>query len=122
MRMKRIIIRTSLIVSIVACVAVFGLEVTQLKGKLISLNNRLTAQTAAREKAEADFVSARQEANKTAVALKHTAEALDSKTAQISAQVEQIAKLTGDAKKLQEERNDAQAELSAYKSLMTPQQ
>jgi cell shape-determining protein MreC len=121
-RMKRIIIRTSLVVSIVACVAVFALEATQLKGKLISLTNRLTAQTAAREKAEADFVNARQEASKTAIALKHTAETLDTKTAQVSAQAEQIAKLTSEAKKLQEERNDAQAELSAYKSLMTPEQ
>jgi|SRR5580765_4425100 cell shape-determining protein MreC len=120
--MKRLIIRTSLVVSIVACAAVFALEVTQLKGKLISLNSRLTAKTAALEKAEADFVNARQEANKTAIALKHTAEALDSKTAQVSGQAEQIAKLTSDAKKLQEERNDAQAELSAYKSLMTPEQ
>jgi hypothetical protein len=36
------------------CVSVFALEVTELKGKLTSLNNRLTAQTAAREKAELD--------------------------------------------------------------------
>jgi cell shape-determining protein MreC len=122
MRMKKIIIRTSLVVSIVACVAVFALEVTQLKGKLISLNNRLTTKTAALEKAEADFASARQEANKTAIALKHTADALDSKTAQVSVQAEQIAKLTSEAKKLREERNDAQAELAAYKSLMTPEQ
>jgi cell shape-determining protein MreC len=120
--MKRTIIRTSLAVCIVACVAVFTLEVTQLKGKLISLNNRLTTKTAALEKAEADFASARQEANKTAIALKHTADALDSKTAQISAQAEQIAKVTSDAKKLREDLNDAQAELAAYKSLMTPEQ
>jgi len=120
--MKRIIIRTSLLVSIVACVAVFALEISQLKGKLTSLNNRLTAQTVAREKAEADFVNARQEANKTAIALKHTAEALDAKTAQVSAQADQITKLTNDAKKLREGLNDAQAELAAYKSLMTPEQ
>jgi cell shape-determining protein MreC len=122
MRMKGIIIRTSLIVSIGACVAVFALEVTQLKGKLISLNNRLTAQIAAREKAEADFVNARQEANKTAIALKHTTETLETKAAQVSVQAEQITKLTNEAKKLQQERNDAEAELSAYHSLMTPEQ
>jgi cell shape-determining protein MreC len=120
--MKRIIIRTSLIVAIVACVAVFTLEVTRLKGKLLSLNNRLTAQTAAREKAETDLVSARQETSKTAIALMRIANSLEAKTAQVSAQAEQIAKLTSDAKKLQEERNDAQAELAAYKSLMSPQQ
>ena len=121
-RMKRIIIRTSLVVSIVACVAVLALEATQLKGKLISLNNRLTAQTAAREKAEADSVKAREEASKTAIALTRTANALETKSTQVSAQAEQIAKLTSEAKNLREERNDAQAELSAYRSLMTPEQ
>ena len=108
--------------SIVACAAVFTLEVTQLRGKLTSLNNRLTAQTAAREKAEADFVNARQEASKTAIALTRAVDSLETKTAQLSAQAEQIANLISDAKKLREERNDAQAELAAYKSLMTPQQ
>jgi cell shape-determining protein MreC len=120
--MKRTIIRTSLVVSIVACVAVFALEVTQLRGKLTSLNNRLTAQTAAREKAEADFVNARQEASKTAIALTRAIDSLETKTEQLSAQAGQIAKLISDAKKLREERNDAQAELAAYKSLMTPHQ
>jgi hypothetical protein len=120
--MKRTIIRTSLVVAIVACAAVFTLEVTRLKGKLMSLNNRLTAQTAAREKAETDLVGARQKASKTAIALARTVGSLEAKTAQVSAQAEQIAKLTSEAKKLQEDRNDAQAELAAYKSLMTPQQ
>jgi cell shape-determining protein MreC len=120
--MKKIIIRTGLIVSIVACVAVFALEVTQLKGKLTSLNNRLTAQIAAREKAETDFVNAREEGRKTAIALTRTASELETKTAQVSAQAEQIAKLTSEWKKLQKERDDAKAELAAYQSLMTPEQ
>src|SRR4029077_9997384 len=120
--MKSIVIRTSLVVAIVACAAVFTLEVTRLKGKLMSLNNRLTAQTAAREKAETDLVGARQEASKTAIALTRTLDVLEAKTEQVSAQADQIAKLTSDAKKLREERDDAQAELAAYKPLMTPQQ
>lgn len=120
--MKSIVIRFSLIVAIVACAAVFTLEVTRLKGKLMGLNNRLTAQTAAREKADADLVSARQETSKTAIALTRTANSLEAKTAEVSAQAEQIAKLTSDAKKLREQRDDAQAELAAYKPLMTPQQ
>jgi cell shape-determining protein MreC len=120
--MNRVIIRTSLIVSIVACVSVFAVEFTQVKGKLISLNSRLTAQTVALEKAQIDLVDARQEANKTAIALARTADALDAKTAQVSAQANQIASLTSDSKKLREERDDAQAELAAYKSLMSPEQ
>lgn len=120
--MKRLVIRTSLVVAIIACVAVFGLEVTRVRGKLIGLNNRLTAQTAALERAETELANVRQEATKTALALKQTADALEAKTAQVSAQADQIDKLTGDAKKLREERNDAQAELAAYKSLMTPEQ
>jgi hypothetical protein len=122
MRMKRIIIRSSLVVAIVASVAVFSLELTRIKGKLLSLNYKLTIQTAAREKAETDLVTVRNEANKAVLALKRTADALDAKTAQVSAQAEQIAKLTSDSKKLREARDDAQAELAAYKPLMTPQQ
>lgn len=120
--MKSITIRSSLLVAIVACVAVFTLEVTRIKGKLLSLNNRLSAQTVALEKAEADFVNAREEARKTAITLAQTVDALEAKTAQVSAQAQQIAKLTSDSKKLQEECDDAQAQLAAYKSLMTPQQ
>jgi hypothetical protein len=120
--MKSFTIRSSLLVAIVACVAVFTLEMTRIKGKLLSLNNRLSAQTVAREKAETDFVNAREEARNTAIALTRTANALEAKSAQVSAQAEQIAKLTGDVKKLGDERDDAQAELAAYKSLMTPQQ
>jgi hypothetical protein len=120
--MKRIIIRTSLIISIVACVGVFALELTRVKGKLNDFNNRLTAQTAALEKAETDLATVRNEANNTALALKRTADALDAKAAQVSAQAEQIAKLTSETKKLQEERNDAQAALAAYRPLMSPEQ
>src|SRR5215467_6273655 len=122
MRMKRITVRTSLVLATVACVAVFTLEMARIKGKLLSLNNKLTAQTAAREKAEADFVTAREEASKTAIALTRTADALEAKTAQVSTQAEQIARLTRDAEKIRVERNDAQAELAAYHSLMTPEQ
>ena len=120
--MKRITIRTGLVVAIVGCIAISALEGTGFRGKLTALNNRLTAQTAAREKAETDLVTVRNEADKTVSALKRTADALDAKAAQVSSQAEQIAKLMTDAKKLREERDDAQAELAAYKPLMTPQQ
>jgi hypothetical protein len=120
--MKSITIRSSLLVAIVASVAVFTLEVTRIKGKLLSLNNRLTVQTAALGKAETDLASTRQEASKAAIALTQTADALAAKTAQVSAQAEQIAKLTSDSKKLQQERDDAQAQLAAYRPLMSPEQ
>jgi hypothetical protein len=120
--MKRITIRTGLVVAIVACVTVFSIEMTRIKGKILSLNNRLSAQTAAREKAEADFVNAQEEARKTAISLTRTTKELEAKAAQVSAQAEQIAKLTHDVEKLRVERDDARAELAAYHSLMTPEQ
>lgn len=116
--MRTIVIRTSLIVAIIAGVAVIQLHLTQLKGKMTALHTALIAQTTAGEKAEADLVGAREEANKNSAALKRTADALAAKTAEATAQARQIVWLNEDAKKLREERNDAEAELSAYKVSM----
>jgi hypothetical protein len=121
--MKTTVIRVSLIVAIIAGVAVIQLHLTQLKRKLTTLHTGLIAQTTAREKAEADLVGAREEANKNSAALKQVANALDAKTAEVTAQARQIARLNEDAKSLREERNDAQAELSAYRvSMPTPRE
>jgi len=120
--MKTILIRTSLVFAIVAGTVVIALNVTQLKEKLTSLNNRLASQTTARERAEADLANARQEASKAGSALKRTADALEAKSAEAIAQAEQIAKLNGEAKKLRDERSEAQQKLTAYEFSMTPEQ
>jgi len=46
---------TSLVVSMSACVAVFALEATQLKGQLIKLKQQTDSTTAAREKGRGRF-------------------------------------------------------------------
>src|SRR6266498_1486734 len=120
--MKIVIVRIGLVAAIAAGVAVIVLEITQLRGKLTILSNGIATQTTAREKAEADLLNERQEASKTVIALKQTADALETKTAEGSVQAEQIAKLNRDVKKISQERDDAQRELSAYVSSMTPVQ
>jgi cell shape-determining protein MreC len=121
--MRIIVIRISLIVAIIAGVTVIQFHVGQLKTKMTAMQNALTAETAAREKAEANFVNAREVANNTAIALKRTADALEAKTAESTAQRQEIAKLKEDAETLRKERNDAQAELSAYRvSMPTPEE
>jgi len=98
-------------------------DLTLLKKQVTLLNSRLEAQTEARQKVETELVNVRQEASKTAVALDRAADALTAKTAQAFEQVEQITKLNGDAKELRHERDNAQAELAAYRVSMTfPQQ
>jgi len=120
--MKAILTRISLIVAIIAGVTVSAVHVTQLKNKMDRLRVGLAKQTAAREKAEADFVNAQQEAEKTGLALKQTAEALEARTADVASQAEQIAKMNDESKKLREERNETQAKLAAYRFSMTPEQ
>jgi flagellar biosynthesis GTPase FlhF len=120
--MKAILIRTSLIVAITAGVTVSAVHVTQLKNKMERLRVGLAQQTAAREKAEAEFASAQQETKKTALALKQTAEVLEARTAEVASQTEQIAKINDESKKLREERNEARQKLAAYEFSMTPEQ
>ncbi len=121
--MRTIIIRTSLIVAIIAGVAVIQLHVTQLKKKMTALHGALTTRTAALEKTEADLAGAREEINKSAAALKRTADALNAKTTEVDAKAKEITKLNDDLNKLREERDNAQAQLSAYRvSMPTPEQ
>lgn len=115
--------RISLIIAIAATVTVVVLHVTQLKTKYTRVQARLATQTVALEKAEADLTAARQETINTALALKRTADALSAKSAEVSAQADQIAKLNSEAEKLRNERNDAQSELAAYTvSMPSPEQ
>jgi hypothetical protein len=121
--MKFTAIRTSLIVGLLAGLAVTAINATLLKGKLTRLSHKLAAQAVALEKAEIDLANARQEASKTAIALNRTADDLKEKTRQLSIQTDQIIKLNGENKTLLTERNDAQAELSAYRvSMPSPEQ
>jgi len=121
--MKRTVIRISLIVAIVAGVAVLTLHITQLKQKFTSLQAGFAKQTAAREKAEADLVIATQAVAKISNALKQSVDALAAKNAEAIAQAEQIANLNTEAEKLRKERDDAQSELEAYRvSMPSPEQ
>jgi hypothetical protein len=121
--MKIILIRTSLILVIVTGVTVSGIQMIQLKKKLTTFRAAAIAQTTAREKAETDLAILRREADKNALVLKQTADALATKNAETIAQSEQIAKLNRESEKLRHERDDAQDELAAYRvSMPSPEQ
>lgn len=121
--MKTTLIRTSLVVAIVTGVLGIGLQTVQLKKKLTTFRAVAIAQTTAREKADADLVVARREAEHNALLLKQTTEALTVKNAETAAQVEQIAKLNSESERLRKERDDAQSELAAYRvSMPSPEQ
>ena len=121
--MKIITIRTSIIVALVAGIAVIAINATLVKGKLTSLKHKVAAQSVALEKAESELANVPQEASKSAIALKRNADELNEKASQATAQTEQITKLNAENKTLRRERNDAQAELAAYKvSMPSPEQ
>lgn len=121
--MRTIVIRTSLIVAIIAGVAVIQLHFTQVRKKMTALQSTLAARAAALEKTEADLAGARAEINKNAAALKRASDALNAKTTEVDARAKEITKLNDDIKNLRRERDDAQANLSAYRvSMPTPEQ
>ena len=121
--MKITLIRTSLILVIVTGFIAAGLQMNQLKRKITEFRATAITQALAREKAEADLVAARREADKNAIALTQATDALATKIAESKAQAEQIAKLSGESEALRKERNDAQSDLAAYKvSMPSPEQ
>jgi hypothetical protein len=124
------LIRISLIVAIIAGLAVAGLNMFKVKEKVTTLQTNLAEQTAGRVKAEGELASTRQELEKTNNDLKLTRETLETTTgerdqalAEAAAQTQRGDRLTDELNKTRAERNDAQAELAAYTATgMKPEQ
>ncbi len=115
------LIRISLIVAIIAGLAVAGLNMLKVKEKVTTLQTNLAEQTAGRQKAEGELATTTKELEKTTKDLKLTKETLESTTAErdqalaeASAQTKRADKLTEDLNGTRKERDDAQAELAAY--------
>lgn len=115
------LIRISLIVAIIASLAVAGLNMFKVKEKVTTLQANLAEQTAGRQKAETELASTQRELEKTSNDLKLTRETLETTTgerdqalAEAAAQTKRADKLTDDLNKTRRERDDAQAELAAY--------
>jgi hypothetical protein len=117
------LIRISLIIAIIAGLAVGVLNFVLIKDNVQTLKTNLKEQTEGRQKAETELASTTDQLNKTNAILTETLSTLASTTEQRDtavAEVESLTKrgeqLTADLNKTREERDTAQNELAAYKA------
>ena len=117
------LIRISLIVAIIAGLAVGVLNFVKVKEKITTLQTHLAEQTARAVKAEGErdatkreLVKTQTELKQTQVTLKTTTEERDKLQTDLAAQTKRAEGLTADLGKTKQERDDAQAELASYKS------
>lgn len=124
------LMRISLIVAIIAGLAVGGLNFVKVKEKITTLQTELKDQTDKRVKAETELASTKKDLNKTKTELTQTKATLEATTAakdkaesDLAALNKRADKLTEDLNKTRQERDAAQADLAAYKATgVTPQQ
>ena len=124
------LMRISLIVAIIAGLAVGVLNFVKVKEKIVDLQTNLKDQTDKRVKAETELASTKKELGKTKTELATTKTTLEATTAakdkaeaDLAVQVKRADKLTEDLNKTRQERDTAQADLAAYKATgTTPQQ
>jgi hypothetical protein len=124
------LMRISLIVAIIAGLAVGGLNFVKVKEKITTLQTNLKIETDAHQKFEKQYKDTDRELKKTTADLKKTQATLEAATAakdkaelDLAAQVKRADKLTEDLNKTRQERDAAQADLAAYKATgVTPQQ
>ena len=124
------LIRISLIVAIIAALAVGGLNFVKVKEKITTLQADLKQQTDGRVKAETDLASTKKELKKTSDSLAQTKTELEAATAakekadaDLAAQTKRADQLTEDLTKTRAERDTAQQDLAAFNALhLSPQQ
>lgn len=117
------LIRISLIVAIIAGLGAGALNFLKVKEKITILQANLQEQTEGRQKAETELASTRQELEKTSADLKTTKETLETTTqerdkavAEADKRIKDAERLTEDLKRVTGERDEAQAQLAAYKA------
>jgi FtsZ-interacting cell division protein ZipA len=124
------LIRISLIVAIIAGLAVGGLNFVTIKEKVTTLKKNYEDEKTARASAEEARDKNKRDLDKTTADLKQTKATLDATVEEKNTAVEQAAtqkkladKLTEDLAKTKQERDTAQSDLGAYKATgMNPQQ
>ena len=117
------VIRISLILAILAGVAVASLNLSRVKQKIANLQSNLTAQTFARQQAELELAKNRTALTATTAALKQTTANLEAAIAEkqkalavATAQTERAGKLTANLADTRQARDDAQAGLARYRA------
>ena len=124
------VIRISLIVAIIAGLAVGALNFVTVKEKITTLQTNLKTETEAHQKFEKDYKVTKKELDKTVAELKQTKSSLEAATAakdkaetDLAAQVKRADQLNEELTKTKQDRDAAQADLAAYKATgRTPQQ
>lgn len=124
------LVRISLILAILAGLAVGVLNFVKVKEKITTLQTNLDTETKAHQEFEGKFKVTKSSLDKTNVILKQTIATLDATTAEkdkavtdLAAEVKRAGKLTEDLTKTRQERDSAQQELAAYKVVgLSPEQ
>jgi hypothetical protein len=122
--------RISLIVAIIAGLAVGVLNFLQVKEKITKLEADLKTETEAHQKFEKQYTTTKKDLDKTTAELKQTKTMLEAATtakdkaeSDLAALTKRADKLTEDLNKTRDDLKDAQANLEAYKLTgRTPQQ
>jgi hypothetical protein len=124
------LIRISLIVAIIAGLAVGALNFVYVKEKITTLQSELKKESDAHKEFQGKYNVAQKDLTKTTAELKQTKAELEATVAakekadaDLVAQTKRVDKLTEDLNKTRQEREDAQQQLAAYKATrVTPEQ
>jgi cell shape-determining protein MreC len=116
------LIRISLIVAIIAGLAVSGLNFLKVKEKITTIQQQREDERSAKVQAQTELASTKKDLEKTSADLKTTKANLETATAEREKAVADLAtatkrntQLTEERDKIRTERNEAQADLEAYK-------
>jgi len=115
------LIRISLIVAIIAGLAVTGLNFSLVKQKITTIEQQREDERTAKVQAQTELASTKKDLEKTTADLKTTKATLEATSAErdkavadLAAQTKRANQLTEERDKIRKERDDAQADLAAY--------
>jgi multidrug efflux pump subunit AcrA (membrane-fusion protein) len=115
------LIRISLIIAIIAGLAVSGLNFLKVKEKITTIQQQREDEKSAKVAAQTELASTKKDLEKTTADLKTTKTTLEATTAErdsavasLATQTKRAERLTEERDKVTKERNDAQADLAAY--------
>jgi hypothetical protein len=115
------LIRISLILAVVAGLAVSGLNFLKVKEKITTIQQQREDEKSAKVAAQTELASTKKDLEKTTADLKTTKTTLEATTAErdkavadLNTETKRNTQLTAERDKIRQERNDAQADLAAY--------
>ena len=116
--------RICLIIAVLAGLAAGGLNFTKVKEKITTLQDNLKSETAAKESAQTELASTKKNLDRTTKDLETAKgeiagaqEERDKAVAEAETQTKRANRIAEDLTKTQQERNEAQSDLAAWKAL-----